>query len=291
MSLLRAPLRAFGAACALSALVSSGALAQAAATPAQAQKAPGAATSTEPYKPVSGQEGKDVVWVPTPQKLVDSMLDMTKVTKDDYLVDLGSGDGRTVITAAKRGIRAHGVEYNPDLVTLSQRAAKDEGVAERATFVQGDIFKTNFSDATVVTLFLLPSLNEQLRPILLDMKPGVRVASNTFDMGDWQPDDRVVVENADCESWCKAMLWIIPAKVAGDWKTNNGDLKLSQTYQMLTGTLSKGGAALPISEAKMTGPDIAFTAGGVRYTGKVEGDKISGKTADGKDWSATRTAK
>src|SRR6186713_936813 len=149
----------------------------------QAQKAPAPA-----YEPSVGQAGKDVVWVPTPQAVVDKMLDMAKLTKDDIHYDLGSGDGRTVITAAKRGARAFGIEYNPDMVTLSQNNAKAAGVADRATFVKADLFETDFSKATVVTMFLLPSINMKLRPKILDMKPGTRIASNTFTMEDWQAD-------------------------------------------------------------------------------------------------------
>src|SRR6185436_13388651 len=133
---------------------------------AQAQKAPAPA-----YEPSVGQEGKDVVWVPTPQVVVNKMLDMAKVTKDDFVMDLGSGDGRTVITAAKRGARALGVEYNPDMVELSKRNAEKAGVSGRAQFVKADLFETDFSKATVVTMFLLPDINLRLRPKLLEMKP------------------------------------------------------------------------------------------------------------------------
>src|SRR5687767_9279616 len=134
---------------------------------AQATQAP-----AKPFEPQVGQAGKDVVWVPTPQALVDKMLDMAKVTPQDYLIDLGSGDGRTVITAAKRGLRAHGIEYNPDMVALSKKAATAAGVADRATFAKADIFESDFSKAQVITMFLLPSLNLRLRPTLLAMKPG-----------------------------------------------------------------------------------------------------------------------
>ena len=147
------------------------------------------------YEPKVGQPGKDVVWVPTPQALVDQMLDMAKVTPQDYLVDLGSGDGRTVITAAKRGIKAHGIEYNADMTELAKRNAVEAGVTDKATFVNGDIFQSDFSQATVVTLFLLPGLNIRLRPTLLDMKPGTRVVSNSFDMGDWKADKEERVES------------------------------------------------------------------------------------------------
>jgi DNA invertase Pin-like site-specific DNA recombinase len=246
-----------------------------------------AAPKAEPYKPVSGQAGKDVVWVPTPQALVDRMLDMAELTKQDYLIDLGSGDGRTVITAAKRGTRALGIEYNPDMVELARRAAQAEGVAELATFTQGDIFQSDFSKASVITLFLLPQLNLKLRPILLDMKPGTRVVSNSFDMGDWTADDRIDA-GGDCQSWCTAYKWVIPAKVGGDWRLGKDTLTLTQTYQMLGGTLTRAGQPLPISEAKVTGTGITFMAGGSRYTGTIEGNAMRGTIAGGGTWSATR---
>src|SRR5262245_31905861 len=181
------------------------------------------------YEPSVGQEGKDVVWVPTPQALVDKMLDMAKVTPQDYVIDLGSGDGRTVITAAKLGAKALGIEYNPDMVELSKRNAAKEGVGDKAAFVQGDIFESDFSKATVVTMFLLPRLNLKLRPILLDMKPGTRVVSNTFDMGDWQAD-QVVRATGECTSYCQAYLWIIPAKADGTWQMGESELTLEQQY-------------------------------------------------------------
>lgn len=237
----------------------------------------------KPFEPEYGQQGKDVVWVPTAQALVDRMLDMGKVTPKDFLMDLGSGDGRTVITAAKRGVRAQGVEFNPDMVALSRRNAQAAGVSDKATFVQGDIFKTDFSKATVITLFLLPDLNVRLRPQLLNMKPGTRVVSNSFDMGDWTPDQEVSA-TTECSSYCRAMLWIIPAKVAGTWQTPQGDLTLSQTYQMLTGSL-KGA---PIANGKMRGDEISFTVGSNTYRGRVTGNRIEGSTSDGGKWQATR---
>jgi SAM-dependent methyltransferase len=237
----------------------------------------------KPFEPYSGQPGKDVVWVPTQQALVDRMLDMAKVTPKDYLVDLGSGDGRTVITAAKRGVRAMGVEFNPDMVALSKRNAIAAGVADKATFVQGDIFETDFSKADVVTLFLLSSLNLRLRPTLLNMKPGTRVVANTFDMGEWEPDERVQ-NGADCSSFCNAMMWIVPAKVGGNWKMGKSDLTLTQEFQMLTGSVN----AAPISNGKMRGADITFTAGGKMYTGRVNGNRMEGSASDGTKWQATR---
>jgi tRNA G37 N-methylase Trm5 len=182
---------------------------------AQAQKAPAASA----YEPSVGQEGKDVVWVPTPQTLVDRMLDMARVTPKDFLMDLGSGDGRTVITAAKRGVRALGIEYNPDMVELSRRNAQKEGVANLASFVKADLFETDFSKATVITMFLLPDINLKLRPKILGLKPGTRIVSNSFTMGEWIADDEQKVEKGCDSSWCTALLWIVPAKVAGSYKT------------------------------------------------------------------------
>jgi hypothetical protein len=238
----------------------------------QAQRAPKA------FEPEVGQAGKDVVWVPTPQTVVDKMLELAKLTKDDYLIDLGSGDGRTVITAAKRGARALGVEYNPDMVELSKQNAQAEGVGSRAQFVKADLFQTDFSKATVITMFLLPSINMQLRPTLLNLKPGTRVVSNTFTMEDWQPDETFSVPNP-CVSWCTALLWIIPAKVQGTWKMPQGNLTLTQQFQMLTGTLGTNA----ISDGKMNGDEITFTAGGTKYTGRVNGNTIQGQ-----GWTASR---
>ncbi|HEU4640653.1 MAG TPA: class I SAM-dependent methyltransferase, partial [Candidatus Binatia bacterium] len=140
---------------------------------------PGAFVQAQPapkeFQPEVGQEGKDVVWVPTPQALVDKMLDMAKITPKDYLIDLGSGDGRTVITAAKRGVRAHGIEYNPEMVELSKRAAAKQGVSDKATFAKADLFESDFSQATVITMFLLSSINMKLRPKILSLKPGTRI--------------------------------------------------------------------------------------------------------------------
>ncbi len=240
-----------------------------------------------PFKPQSGQAGKDVVWVPTPQALVDRMLDMAQITKEDFLIDLGAGDGRTVITAAKRGTRAHGIEYNPDMVKLALFNASQEKVEGRATFVQADIFASDFSKATVITLFLLPQLNLKLRPTLLDMKPGTRVVSNSFNMGDWNPDETIMA-TAECTSWCTAYKWIIPAKVDGSWKLANGQLSLKQTFQMLEGTLTVDGKAQPISEAKMNGVEISFTAGGKKYTGRVDGGAMKGTIQGGGAFSASK---
>jgi hypothetical protein len=248
----------------------------------------------QPYKPVVGQEGKDVVWVPSPQALVEKMLDMAAATPRDFLIDLGSGDGITVITAAKRGIRAHGIEYNPELVELSKIKAGAEGVGHLATFAKADIFESDFSEATVITMFLLPSLNLRLRSILLDLKPGTRIVSNTFDMDDWEPEERIP-RTDDCESWCSALMWIIPAKVEGTWQLGpqvqgqpgpeQQELTFVQKYQTLTGKL--GSASIG---GKLRGNEITFAVGGVLYTGRVDGAFMRGTMIGGAGgaWSATR---
>jgi len=242
------------------------------------------AQQTKPFEPTYGQQGKDVVWVPTAQALVDRMLDMAKVTSKDHVIDLGSGDGRTVITAAKRGAKAQGVEFNPDMVALSRRNAAASGGGEKAEFIQGDIFKTDFSKATVITMFLLPDLNLRLRPLLLNMKPGTRVVSNSFDMGEWTPDQEVSA-TGQCESYCRAMLWIIPAKVAGTWQTPSGNLTLTQTFQMVSGTLG----AAPISNGKMNADAISFSVGNRIYSGRVTGNKMEGTISDGGKWQAAKS--
>ena len=238
----------------------------AAAAPALAQ------SST--YEPTVGQEGKDVVWVPTPQSLVNKMLDMARLTPQDFHMDLGSGDGRTVITAAKRGARSMGIEYNPDMVELAKRNAQKEGVADRATFVKADLFETDFSKATVITLFLLPDINLKLRPKILNMKPGTRIVSNTFTMGDWKADETANADNGCESSWCTALLWIVPAKVAGSYKTSLGDVTLKQEFQMLSGTFRTEGKTLAIANGRMRGEEISFKAGGKDYRGRVTNGKL-----------------
>ena len=227
------------------------------------------------YQPEVGQQGKDVVWVPTPQELVDAMLDLAEITPDDYLIDLGSGDGRTVITAAKRGTRALGVEYNPDMVALSRHNAEVEGVSKRATFVNADLFETDLSDATVITMFLLTSINLKLRPIILDLEPGTRIVSNSFEMGDWTPDETVTVDTIT-SSWRRALLWIVPARVEGIWTMGKGELALTQQYQMVTGTVNYGGSNTTIENGRLRGDQISFDAGDAHYSGRVDGDDIEG---------------
>jgi hypothetical protein len=251
------------------------------------------AGQTKPFQPTRGQHGKDVVWVPTSQAVVNKMLDLAKVTPKDYVIDLGSGDGRIVIAAAKRGARALGIEFNPDMVELSKTNAAKEGVSGRAKFMKADLFKTDFSKATVITMFLLPDLDLRLRPMLLEMKPGTRVVSDSFDMGDWAPDETAEVQDG-CSTYCTALLWIVPAKVAGKWQLGRGELALTQRFQVLSGTLTLNGNKTPISDAKMTGDQIAFTAGGTVYTGRLTGNVIKGTANSGgstSSWTATRNEK
>jgi precorrin-6B methylase 2 len=244
-----------------------------------------AADPQKTYTPTSGQAGKDVVWVPTPQELVEQMLNLAKVTAQDVLFDLGSGDGRTVITAAKRGARATGIEYEPNMVELSKKNAADAGVTARATFMKADLFETDFSQATVITLFLLPDINLRLRPKILDLKPGTRIVSNTFTMGDWNADQTATV-GAPCMNWCTALLWIVPAKVGGTWRVGAQELTLTQTFQEISGTLGPN----PISQGRLSGDEITFVANGAKYTGRVSGNQIQGSITGGPggNWTATK---
>jgi hypothetical protein len=227
------------------------------------------------YQPELGQEGKDVRWFPTPQELVDKMLDMAKITPSDFLIDLGSGDGRTVITAAKRGIRGVGIEYNPDLVEVSKKNAIREGVKDKVDFIKTDLFNYDFSKATVLTLFLLPEINLRLRPRILNMKPGTKVVSTTFTMQNWQHDDFVTIETT-ASDFTTAYLWIVPAKINGTWKFSGGTLKLTQQFQMFTGEMIKESKTVKITSGRLKGSDITFNAGGTIYTGKVTGNLMKG---------------
>src|SRR6187401_2925040 len=195
------------------------------ATPSAAQSAT--------FKPEVGQPGKDVVWVPTPQALVERMLDMAGVTPQDYVVDLGSGDGRNIIAAARRGARAVGFEFNPAMVELSRRTAAKEGVSDKASFVEGDMFEADFSQATVLALFLLPDNMMKLQAKMFGLKPGARIVGNTFGFQDWNPDEQQTF-TTDCTTWCTALLWIVPAKVEGTWQSPQGELTLKQQFQVLS---------------------------------------------------------
>jgi len=238
------------------------------------------------FKPVSGQAGKDVVWVPTPQETVEKMLDVAKVTPQDYVIDLGSGDGRNVITAARRGARALGVEWNQDMVDLSKRLATDAGVTARAQFVQGDMYAADISQASVMALFLLVDNMQKLMPKFLELRPGSRIVSNTFGFGDagWEPDSTETV--SPCTSWCTVHLWIVPANVAGVWQLPQGSLTLSQKFQNVTGTL----AGVAISNGKVRGRDLSFTVNGAQYAARVDGDMMEDASGTPR-WRASRTSR
>lgn len=244
------------------------------APPLEAQTAPGG------YEPKVGQPGKDVVWVPTPPEMVERMMDLARVTSSDLVVDLGSGDGRNVIAAAKRGARARGVEYNADLVELSRRRAAEAGVGDRASFVQADMYEADFSDATVLALFLLPENLRKLMPKFSELKPGTRIVANTFGLSGWTPEATTRIEEG-CRSWCEAMLYIVPARVQGIWTFGDGTLELQQVHQTVTGTLTKAGRTVPIEGATVRGEEFSFTAAGVRYSGRITGDRLEGTETSG----------
>src|SRR5688572_16657190 len=247
----------------ISAVMVSWALSSAGWAQAQAQK-------EQPFKPTVGQAGKDVVWVPTPAALVEKMLDMAKVTPQDHVMDLGSGDGRNIIAAAKRGATAVGVEYNPDMVELSKREAAAQGVAGKASFIQGDMYEADISKATVLALFLLPHNLTKLTPKFLALKPGTRIVGNTFAPEGWTADETETI-SGDCVSWCTSLLWIVPAQVEGTWTLPQGQLTLKQEFQMVSGTLTSNGTPTAVS-GKLRGDLISFTAGNTEYAGRVTGD-------------------
>ena len=236
------------------------------------------------FEPQVGQEGKDVIWVPTPQGLIDKMLNMANVTASDYVIDLGSGDGRTVIAAAKLGARALGIEYNPDMVELSIRNAEKAGVSDKAKFMKADIFESDYSQATVITMYLLPNLNLKLRPKILTLKPGTRIVSHAFTMDDWQADQ---TESFDGRT---AYMWIVPARVEGSWQLAQGLLTLAQNFQMLVGTFASGGNTVMITNGRVRGDQVSFTAGNSDYTGRINGNTIEGtvRGATSGAWNATR---
>lgn len=230
-------------------------------------------STQKPYEPTVGQEGKDAVWVPTSQAMVEKMLDHAKVTPEDFVMDLGSGDGRTIITAAKRGARALGVEYNPDLVEYSKRQATAQGVGDKAMFVQGDMYAADISKATVLALFLLPTNIEKLVPKFLELPPGTRIVANTFWVSDWTPDDTVVLKEG-CENWCTSHLFIIPARVEGKWQLPEGVLALRQKYQMVEGTYTPKTGARSDVKGRLRGATITVTVGNNEYEGAVTGNRF-----------------
>jgi SAM-dependent methyltransferase len=261
----------------------------AATAAAQAQK-------KDDFVPQVGQAGKDVIWVPTPEELVERMLRMAQTTPNDFVIDLGSGDGRIAIAAAKKfNARSMGIEYNPDMVDLSNRNASKEGVAGKVRFAKADIFESDFSQATVITMYLLPGLNLKLRPKLLDMKPGTRIVSHQFNMDDWHPDETTNIDGR------RAYFWLVPAKVQGNWRIQSGpdglDLTLEQKYQMLEGTVKLGNVNAGLRDAHLAGDRIMFAfvdQGGLRrdFTGKVNGNTMEGtmklETGPEARWTATK---
>jgi hypothetical protein len=251
------------------------------------------------YKPQVGQAGKDVVWVPTPDEIVQRMLRMAKVTPQDTVYDLGAGDGKIAIAAGKMGATAVGIEYNPDMAKLAQCYVQAENLAGKTRIIQGDVFKEDFSKATVVTMYLLPELNLKLRPTILDMKPGTRVTSHQFTMGDWEADETAEVD------YRTAYLWIVPAKVQGTWTLREQGpgnaqytVNLTQKYQKITGDVAAGSAKQPLVGATVRGEEIRFAfnddKGVTRtLTGTVRGNELTGtlKGAGGTETKVTGTRK
>jgi SAM-dependent methyltransferase len=255
-----------------------------------------AAAQPKPYEPQVGQAGKDVIWVPTPDEVVDRMLRMAQVTKDDLVYDLGAGDGKIAIAAAKKfGARSVGIEYNAEMAKHAQSNAEKAGVTGRARIIQGDIFVTDFSQATVVTLYLLPALNMKLRPTLLSMRPGTRVVSHSFTMEDWEADE---ISSMDGR---RAYFWLVPANVNGGWSLDNGgdkaELSFEQRFQKIEGTVGLGHSQGGLRDARLRGFNISFgyvDNNGVKrdYVGRVTGGKMEGsfRADNGTEgrWSATK---
>ncbi|MFP6572375.1 MAG: methyltransferase domain-containing protein [Vicinamibacterales bacterium] len=225
-------------------------------------------------EPTFGQDGKDVEWVPSPSVLVETMLTLAEVDADDQVIDLGSGDGRTVLAAAERGAMAVGVEYDAGLVQVSCRQAEERGLSGRATFVEADLFDVDLTSATVVTMFLLPDLNLKLRPSLLSLAPGTRVVSNTWDMGDWIADETVQLD--PCPGFCTALLWIVPAQIEGDWTDSETAFTLRQEFQEISGTVTRNGQELAILDGRLSGRLLEFRTERSRYQGQVSGNTIRG---------------
>ena len=237
------------------------------------------------YEPKLRQQGKDVMWLPTPDAMVKRMLEIARTGRGDVVYDLGAGEGRIPIAAARDfGATAVGIEYDAELAALARRNAQRAGVADRVTIVQGDIFKEDFSRASVVTLYLLPDLNQQLRPQILALKPGTRVVSHMWDMGEWEPDEKIGTDDS------QAFLWIVPAQVAGRWAlveddgTPFGELDLAQRFQRVGGTLSLRGRTQPLLGAFVNGATLGFTFvdpfGAVRtLRAQVAGDTLAGRTS------------
>lgn len=265
---------------------SSAARAQTPAAPLE----PPVSTETE-FVPTIGQEGKDVVWVPTSPELIEMMLDLAGVTAQDFVMDLGSGDGRNIIAAAKRGARGLGVEFNPDMVALSRRMAREAGVTERAQFVQGDMYDADISKATVLALFLLPHNLDQLKDKFLALSPGTRIVVNTFTVDGWEADARARLENG-CTSWCEALLHIVPASVDGTWQVDEAPLVLTQEFQQVSGTLARAGAVPVVVTGSVRASLLTLHVAGETYLGRIDGDRMTGTithaNGDVTGWTASR---
>ena len=238
-------------------------------------------TNSAEYKPKVGQEGKDVIWVPTPEGLIDKMLAAAKVSDKDTLFDLGAGDGIIAITAARQyGAKSVGIEYNPEMAQFARRKVAEAGMTDKVKIITGDIFQEDFSSATVVTLYLMPHLNLKLRPILLKMKPGTRVVSNTFTMGEWEPDETVFDQH-----W-KGYFWVVPAQIEGAWVMTGMEggplrLNISQSFQNIGGTLTRGGQTLALLGAKLRGDEVKFQFVTPdrkvhAFSGRLEGRRLTG---------------
>ncbi len=254
-----------------------------------------AAAQQKPYEPQVGQAGKDVIWVPTPDEVVDRMLRMAQVTANDLVYDLGAGNGKIAIAAAKIGARAVGIEYNPEMAKHAQGNVVAAGVQARARILQGDIFATDFSQATVVTMYLLPGLNMKLRPTILAMRPGTRIVSHSFTMEDWEADE---ISSMDGR---RAYFWVVPANVNGGWTIESGaekhELVFEQKFQKIEGTIGLGHTQAGLRAARLSGFSISFAwvdnSGVLRnYAGRVTGNRMEGSWrgdngAEGR-WSATK---
>jgi hypothetical protein len=249
------------------------------ATPATNSTSPKPATTA--YEPVRGQAGKDVIWIPTPPGLIDKMLTAAKVTDQDRLFDLGAGDGIIAITAAKQyGTQAVGIEYNPDMAQFARRKVAEAGVTDKVRIITGDIFKEDFSSATVVTLYLMPHLNLKLRPLLLKMKPGTRVVSHAFTMGDWEPDETMSYQHS------QGYFWVVPAQIEGNWVMTGMDggpmrVSMSQSFQNIGGNLTRGSQNLAMLGARLRGDEVKFQfitqdRKVHAFSGRVEGRRITG---------------
>ena len=254
-------------------------LAHSSTLPATNTASPKAAAAD--YQPVQGQAGKDVIWIPTPEGLIDKMLTTAKVSSQDKVFDLGAGDGIIAITAARKyGAQSVGIEYNPDMAQFARRKVAEAGMTDKVKIITGDIFQEDFSSATVVTLYLMPHLNIKLRPILLKMKPGTRVVSHAFNMGEWEPDERISDQHA------RAYFWVVPAQIEGAWVMSGLEggpmrLNLSQSFQQIGGTLNRGGQSFALLGARLSGDELKFQFVTPdkkvnTFSGRVEGQRLTG---------------